>query len=85
MCWVYEWARALNNLTWAIIHIERARAKTEKRGLKDATVKSKVIIDYLQNFQEELGVLISTYGIKRNPKAPTIRKLARGQRRVRGR
>lgn len=35
MCWKYEWAKASNNLSWAIRHVERARAKLHKRMLRN--------------------------------------------------
>lgn len=31
MCWKQEWASAINNINWTIIHIERAQAKLQKR------------------------------------------------------
>ena len=31
MCWKQEWAMAINNLNGAIAHVERARAKLQKR------------------------------------------------------
>jgi hypothetical protein len=31
MCWKQEWASAINNINWTIIHIERAEAKLQKR------------------------------------------------------
>jgi len=34
MCWKQEWAAAVNNLQWAIIHTERAKAKLEYRVTK---------------------------------------------------
>ena len=34
MCWKQEWAAAYNNLQWAIIHTERAKAKLEYRVTK---------------------------------------------------
>lgn len=34
MCWKQEWASAVNNLNWAIIHTERAKAKLGYRVTK---------------------------------------------------
>ncbi len=35
MCWKYEWAKAVNNLNHAIVHVERARKKIHKRLLRN--------------------------------------------------
>jgi len=35
MCWKNEWAKAINNLTSAIIHIKRAQAKIHQRLLRN--------------------------------------------------
>lgn len=35
MCWKYEWAKAVNNLNRAIIHVEGARKKIHKRLLRN--------------------------------------------------
>jgi len=35
MCWKFEWARAVNNLSYAITHVERARRKIHKRLLRN--------------------------------------------------
>lgn len=35
MCWKYEWAKAVNNLNNAIIHVERARRKIHARLLRN--------------------------------------------------
>jgi hypothetical protein len=40
MCWKREWAAAFNNLSNAIIHVERAKAKLEKRAAaRKATIE----------------------------------------------
>ena len=31
MCWKHEWAMAINNLQWAIKHIDRAKSSLKKR------------------------------------------------------
>lgn len=35
MCWKQEWAGAINNLNWAIIHVKRAQIKLQKRKLRN--------------------------------------------------
>lgn len=42
MCWKYEWARAVNNLNYAITHVERARAKIHKRLLRNEKTLRKM-------------------------------------------
>lgn len=42
MCWKYEWSRAVNNLTNAIIHVERARRKIHARKLRNKRTLEKL-------------------------------------------
>lgn len=42
MCWKYEWAMAVNNLNYAIIHVERARRKIHKRLLRNERTLKKL-------------------------------------------
>jgi hypothetical protein len=37
MCWKQEWAAAIGNLERAIVHVERAKVKLEKRFERNAT------------------------------------------------
>jgi len=37
MCWKQEWAIAINNLNHAIMHVERAKAKLQKRLERNET------------------------------------------------
>lgn len=86
MCWKFEWARAINNLNRAILHINRAREKVEKRSERAklpevkfkwnlATRKCKLLITVLQSVQRDLDKLIEEFGIKRKAHAQTIEKL----------
>lgn len=35
MCWKQEWASAINNINWGIIHVKRAQIKLQKRALRN--------------------------------------------------
>lgn len=78
MCWKQEWAAAFNNLQWAIIHTERAKAKLEKRALnnmgktlspedveaaKKGWAECDDLINRFKNDQARLKILIDTVGI----------------------
>jgi hypothetical protein len=43
MCWKKEWAAAYNNLSNAIIHVERGRAKLVKRAEKRKATIEKLL------------------------------------------
>ena len=84
MCWKHEWARAVNNLNWAKIHIERAKVKVEKRGALDAGAKSQLLIERLAAIQEELKALIENHGISRKKKSSSMEGHMKGRRKKRG-
>ena len=42
MCWKQEWASAINNINWTIIHIERAQAKLRKRQIRNEATMGKL-------------------------------------------
>lgn len=42
MCWKQEWAMAINHMTRAIIHTEKARAKLEKRAARNLETINRV-------------------------------------------
>jgi len=84
MCWKHEWAKAVNNINWALIHIERARIKVDKRGLKGAADLCEELMDDLKGTQEELKILIKDYGISKKRRSPTLQKHMKGQRRRAG-
>ena len=80
MCWKHEWARAVNNLEWAKIHIERARAKVEKRNLSLPAGECTAMIVMLSGIQEGLKDLIKTYGISKKGAARSLEKHMEGRR-----
>lgn len=84
MCWKHEWARAVNNLNWANIHIERAKVKVEKRGTLEAAAKCQLLIEKLAAIQEELKDLIENYGISRKKKSTSMEGHMKGRRKKRG-
>ena len=79
MCWKDEWAKAVNNLEWAIIHTERAQGKLEKKRRFPGVDKCEEIIADLRQKQEQLKELIETYGITRteNPAMANISMVGR--------
>lgn len=42
MCWKNEWAMAINNLNWAVIHVGRALVKLEKRRDRNRRTVAKI-------------------------------------------
>jgi len=84
MCWKNEWARALNNINWALIHIERAKVKVEKRNNSEAAQECSCLIGTLSNVQTRLKDLIAEHGISRVKGSTSTEKYMRGQRRKRG-
>jgi len=42
MCWKYEWAKAINNVSNAIIHVERAKRKIHARKLRHKRTLKKL-------------------------------------------
>lgn len=42
MCWKYEWVKAVNNLSYAITHVGRARRKIHKRLLRNEKTLKKL-------------------------------------------
>jgi len=84
MCWKQEWAMAINNLNWAIIHVQRAQVKVRKRQLTAADVQSTDIVQRLRQTQEELKRMIDSYGIKRTPNPARVQELMTGKRTVKG-
>ena len=80
MCWVHEWAKAINSIEWAKIHVERARIKVKKRGLGGATQECDKLIDTLQASQDQLKSLIEKYGIfKTNDAESLIHSMTSGR------
>ena len=100
MCWKQEWAAAVNNLNWAILHINRAKTKLEKRSLNDlkkplspadidaakkGLEKCKEIIASLEASQEELKWLIENVGLWRKDSPKRTKVLMAGRRKTSGR
>jgi len=83
MCWKNEWARAVNNVESAKIHIRRARAKVECRGLFEAVERCDNAIQWLERIQENLNKLIADFGITSVKGSRTTETLLKGQRKVR--
>lgn len=80
MCWKHEWARAINNLEWAKIHIERAQIKVKKRNRIIATNTCEELIELLKEAQDTLKDLIVMEGISMKEKAPSLEKRMKGSR-----
>jgi len=80
LCWVHEWAKAINSLEWAKIHVKRAAEKTEKRGLKEAAEVSRDIIKTLESKQWVLKNLIEDFGIFREQNALSLQLHMQGKR-----
>jgi len=84
MCWKNEWAKAVNNINWALIHIERAKIKVERRNNSEAALESACLIGTLTNVQTRLKNLIDEHGISRVYDSKSTEKHMKGQRRTRG-
>lgn len=54
MCWKQEWAMAINNLNFAIEHVERARVKLSKRLLRNEATLQKLRQNKKHNYPKEL-------------------------------
>lgn len=80
MCWKHEWARAVNNLEWAKIHIERAKLKVEKRGMDKATRSCEELLETLDNAQMNLKCMIDSFGISKKETAVSLEKHMEGRR-----
>ena len=65
MCWKYEWAKAYNNLTWALRHMKRTRNKKHVEKYPKAVESTESVITKLEEIQKELDFMIKNYGIKR--------------------
>jgi hypothetical protein len=96
MCWKQEWASTVNNLNWAILHTERAKAKLEGRiaGFEHYTLgrsevekarqgvaECEVLIAAFKESQERLKKLIDEVGISRTDNPARTRTLMNGRRR----
>lgn len=84
MCWKHEWAKAVNNINWALIHIERARIKVERRNNSEVAMECACLIGTLTNAQTRLKNLIDQHGISGVKGSKSTEKHMRGQRRKRG-
>jgi len=84
MCWKNEWAKAINNLNWALIHIERARIKVERRNNSEAVQECRLLTLNLKCVQDRLKNLIDQHGIRRVDGSITTERQMRGQRTKRG-
>ena len=80
MCWKHEWARAINNLEWAKIHIQRAKVKVQNRNLVTAAEVCERLAENLEELQGELKNLIRLYGISKKQGAESLEKHMRGRR-----
>ena len=89
MCWNFEWARAYSNIGWALLHIDRAQAKMDKRTQnradpkvaarwQKATEENEEITRVLKECQEKLKALTNKYGISRGGDSKTVAKLMKG-------
>ncbi len=89
MCWNFEWARAYSNIGWALLHVDRAQAKMDKRTQdradpkvatrwEKATEENEEITTVLKECQEKLEALIKKYGITRGGDSKTLAKLKKG-------
>jgi len=83
-CWKHEWARAINNIEWAKIHVRRARLKVEKRGMNCAAGECDIILSTLEEAQETLKDLINVYGISQKASPSSLDRHMKGQRTKRG-
>lgn len=84
MCWKHEWAKAINNLNWAKIHVLRARTKVQKRGMDNATKRCDELLKTLTDAQQNLKCMIDSFGISKKTSAPSLDKLMSGSRKKRG-
>ena len=84
MCWKDEWAKAVNNLSWAIIHTERAQGKLEKKRRWPGVNECKEVIADLRQQQEHLKEMIETYGITRTENPVMVSRSMAGHRTSRG-
>ncbi len=84
MCWKHEWARAVNNLEWAKIHVQRAIIKTTKRHMHYATARGEKLLQELTRIQEELKEMVDTYGISTKQAAKSVKENMDGRRKKRG-
>lgn len=82
MCWKFEWAKAYNNLTWALTHL--SRVNDAKRIKPLALQRNKDLMVDLQNIQQHLRDLAENYGIERKSGNLYTKKLLKGNRRVSG-
>jgi len=80
MCWKDEWAKAVNNLSWAIIHTERAQVKLEKKRRFPGVDECKEVITDLRQRQEQLKEMIEKYGITRAEKPAMTENSMAGRR-----
>ena len=80
MCWKHEWARAVNNLEWAKIHIQRAREKVTLRNLDLAAGECTAMLVMLTGIQEGLKDLIEEYGISKKARASSLETHLKGRR-----
>ena len=84
MCWKDEWAKAVNNIEWAIIHTDRAQSKLEKRGNSPGVDECKEVITELRQSQEQLKSMIEKYGIRKKENAVMAKRSMAGHRISRG-
>lgn len=95
MCWKQEWASAVNNLNWAILHTERAKMKLEKRvkGFEKYTlsaedvekarmgvIECEALIVNFKESQEKLKRLIDEVGIWRQDNPARTKTLMEGRK-----
>ena len=82
MCWKYELARSVNNLTWALIHLNRARDKLWDRRWMDGEARAAEVIEALMKQQQAIRELIEQFGITRKENERLTARCLRGRRKL---
>ena len=83
MCWKHELARSVNNLNWALIHLNRARDKLHDRRWMDGEARAAEVIETLMKQQQAIRELVEQYGITRKENERSTARHLDGRRKIR--